>query len=49
MSHRSGETLDNALADYAFGFGADYIKCGIATPWRIAKLKRLIQIEKDIR
>lgn len=48
MSHRSGETLDPALADYAVGFGADYIKCGVATPWREAKLKRLIEIERHI-
>lgn len=46
LSHRSGETLDNALADLAVGFGADYIKCGIATKWREAKLKRLVEIEK---
>ncbi len=46
FSHRSGETLDNALADYAVGFGADYIKCGISTKWREAKLKRLVEIEK---
>lgn len=48
LSHRSGETLDSALADYAFGFQSDYIKCGIATPWREAKLKRLIEIEKNL-
>jgi len=48
ISHRSGETMDNALADLAFGFGADFIKCGIATKWREAKLKRLIEIEKTI-
>ncbi len=48
MSHRSGETMDNALADYAVGFGADYIKCGVATSWREVKLKRLIEIEKII-
>ena len=46
MSHRSGETLDEALADYAFGFGADYIKCGISTPWREVKLIRMLEIEK---
>ncbi|MEK6898468.1 MAG: hypothetical protein AABW79_00030 [Nanoarchaeota archaeon] len=46
FSHRSGETLDDSLADYAFGFSADYIKCGIATKWREAKLNRLIEIEK---
>lgn len=49
MSHRSGETLDSALADYAFAFGADYIKCGIATKWREAKLKRLIEIQKKLK
>jgi len=48
LSHRSGETMDNALADYAVGFGADYIKCGIATQWREVKLKRLIEIEKSL-
>lgn len=47
FSHRSGETMDDALADYAFGFQADYIKCGIATKWREAKLKRLIEIESN--
>ncbi len=49
LSHRSGETMDDALADYAVGFGADYIKCGIATGWREAKLKRLIGIEKKLK
>lgn len=49
MSHRSGETLDNALADYAFGFGADFIKCGVSTKWRESKLNRLLYIEKDLR
>ncbi|MEK6847202.1 MAG: hypothetical protein AABY16_03485 [Nanoarchaeota archaeon] len=46
LSHRSGETLDSALADYAVGFGADYIKCGVATPWREVKLNRLVEIEE---
>jgi enolase len=46
ISHRSGETLDSALADYAFGFQADFIKCGIATKWREVKLRRLMEIEK---
>lgn len=48
LSHRSGETLDDALADYAFAFEADFIKCGIATKWREAKLKRLIEIERSL-
>jgi enolase len=49
LSHRSGETLDNALADYAVGFQADFIKCGISTQWRTAKLHRLLDIEKQIK
>lgn len=48
LSHRSGETMDVALADYAFGFGADYIKCGISTAFREAKLRRLIEIESSL-
>ena len=47
MSHRSGETLDNSLADYAFAFQCDYIKCGIATKWREVKLRRMIEIWKS--
>ena len=49
MSHRSGETMDDALTDYAVGFQADFIKCGIATKWREVKLKRLVEIEKIIK
>src|SRR3989344_767927 len=48
LSHRSGETMDNSLADYAFAFQTDFIKCGISTKWREAKLKRLIQIERSL-
>ena len=48
MSHRSGETLDSALADYAFAFQCDFIKCGIATKWRENKLKRMEEIEKSV-
>jgi len=47
FSHRSGETLDNILADYAVGFGADYIKTGIMGRERLIKLRRLIDIEED--
>jgi enolase len=49
FSHRAGETLDDALADYAVGFKADFIKCGIATKWRKAKLNRLIAIERSLK
>ncbi len=49
LSHRSGETMDASLADYAFGFEADYIKCGISTAFREAKLKRMLEIESSLR
>jgi enolase len=49
LSHRSGETLDDALADLAVGFQADYIKAGISTKWREVKLKRLVEIEKRLQ
>jgi enolase len=48
FSHRSGETMDDALADYAVGFGADFIKTGIYGPERLIKLKRIMDIERRI-
>ena len=48
FSHRSGETEENILADLAFGFGADFFKCGITGKERENKIKRLIQIEKKL-
>jgi enolase len=49
LSHRSGETMDASLADYAFAFEADFIKTGISTAFREAKLRRMIEIENSIR
>lgn len=49
FSHRSGETNETILADLAFGFGADFFKCGITGKEREAKIKRLIQIEKGLK
>lgn len=49
FSHRSGETLDYALADLAFGFQADYIKTGIIGKEREAKLKRLMEVEGNLQ
>lgn len=48
FSHRSGETMDDALADFAVGFGADFIKTGIYGRERLIKLKRIIDIEKQL-
>ena len=49
FSHRSGETSESILSDLAVGFEADFIKCGITGPEREAKIKRLIEIEKNIK
>ncbi|MDA3836309.1 MAG: hypothetical protein PF542_01685 [Nanoarchaeota archaeon] len=48
FSHRSGETMENILSDLAFGFGADFLKCGITGDVRETKIKRLIEIEKSL-
>jgi len=47
FSHRSGETEENILADLAFGFQADFFKCGIEGDVREEKIKRLIEIERE--
>lgn len=49
FSHRSGETEENILADLAFGFQADFFKCGITGSEREAKIKRLIEIERKLK
>jgi enolase len=48
FSHRSGETMDTALADYAVAFGADFVKMGIMGKERLVKHKRLLDIEKSL-
>src|SRR3989344_1941648 len=49
VSHRSGETLDNFIADLAVGVGADFIKTGAYTkPERIVKYDRLLEIEREL-
>lgn len=47
FSHRSGETEEDILADLAFGFEADFFKCGIDGKEREVKIKRLVEIEKS--
>ncbi|MDP2910602.1 MAG: enolase [bacterium] len=47
VSHRSGETMDNFIADLAVGAGADFIKSGAPSkPERLSKYNRLVKIEK---
>jgi len=49
VSHRSGETLDDFIADLAVGVGADYIKSGApARGERLAKYNRLLKIESEL-
>ncbi len=48
FSHRSGETEESILADLAFGFQADFFKCGITGKEREAKIKRLIEIKENL-
>ena len=49
VSHRSGETADSFIADFAVGIGADYIKSGAPFPKeRMAKYNRLAEIETEI-
>ena len=47
-SHRSGETNDDFIADFAYGVGADGLKLGApARGERIAKYNRLLEIERE--
>lgn len=49
VSHRSGETNDTFIADFAVGVGSDYVKFGApARGERIAKYNRLLSIENEI-
>lgn len=49
VSHRSGETNDDFIADFAVGVGADYTKFGApARGERLAKYNRLMGIELDL-
>lgn len=46
VSHRSGETCDDFIADLAVGIGADFIKSGApARGERVAKYNRLLEID----
>jgi enolase len=49
VSHRSGETNDWFIADFAVGMGSDYVKFGApARGERVAKYNRLLAIESEI-
>lgn len=49
VSHRSGETNDDFIADFAVGVGAEYAKFGApARGERVAKYNRLLEIEHEL-
>lgn len=50
VSHRSGETNDDFLADFAVAVSADYVKFGAPVRGeRVAKYNRLLEIERQIK
>lgn len=49
ISHRSGETTDDFIADLAVGAGAEFIKTGsLARGERLAKYNRLLVIDEEL-
>jgi enolase len=49
ISHRSGETEDTFLADFAVAMGGGQIKTGsVCRSERIAKYNRLLEIEAEL-
>jgi enolase len=51
VSHRSGETLDDFIADFSVGVGAQFIKTGAPNdthPERMTKYQRLLEIEREL-
>ena len=50
LSHRSGETADTFLADFAVAMGSGHLKTGSASrSERLAKYNRLLEIEDDLQ
>ncbi|RJQ35711.1 phosphopyruvate hydratase [Candidatus Microgenomates bacterium] len=50
VSHRSGETNDDFIADFAVAVSADYVKFGApARGERVAKYNRLLHIEQQFK
>jgi len=50
VSHRSGETTDDFIANFAVGVGADYVKFGAPCRGeRTAKYNELLRISEKIK
>ncbi len=49
VSHRSGETVDDFIADFSVGISSEFIKSGApARGERVAKYNRLLKIEEEL-
>jgi len=49
VSHRSGETEDTFIADFAVAMGGGQIKTGsLCRSERVAKYNRLLEIEREL-
>ncbi len=49
VSHRSGETIDDFIADLAVGVGSEFIKTGsLSRGERVCKYNRLLRIEEQL-
>ena len=48
VSHRSGETMDDFIADFAIGVDADYVKFGAPARERVVKYNRLLKIKREL-
>jgi enolase len=50
ISHRSGETCDDFIADLAVAVSAEFIKSGsLSRSERLAKYNRLLEIEENLK
>ena len=49
VSHRSGETEDTFIADFAVGIGADYVKFGAPARERMIKYNRLLKLASELK
>jgi len=48
VSHRSGESMDDFIADFAIGVDADFVKFGAPARERVIKYNRLLKIKREM-
>ena len=49
ISHRSGETTDDFIADLAVATNADFVKMGSSRGERVCKYNRIMEIEEEVK